>query len=82
MELTEYENDDILLNHFPGSYGMTFIKVKNLETLEKFKSNIDWKEVFDIRNELNDMHFNKNNPKFIDWNQDIPNIENELIITP
>ena len=49
---------------------------------EKFKSNIDWKEVFDIRNELNDMHFNKDNPKFIDWNQDIPNIENELIITP
>ena len=41
-----------------------------------------WKEVFDIRNELNDMHFNKDNPKFIDWNQDIPNIENELIITP
>ena len=28
MELTEYENDDILLNHFPGSYGMTFVKVK------------------------------------------------------
>ena len=82
MELTEYENDDILLNHFPGSYGMTFIKVKNSEALEKFKSNIDWKEVFDIRNELNDMHFNKDNPKFIDWNQDIPNIENELIITP
>ena len=61
---------------------MTFIKVKNLEALERFKSNIDWKEVFDIRNELNDMHFNKDNPNFIDWNQDIPNIENELIITP
>jgi len=82
MELTEYETDDILLNHFPGSYGMTFVKIKNLDALEKFKSNIDWKEVFDIRNELNDMHFNKDNPKFIDWNQDIPNIENELIITP
>ena len=38
--------------------------------------------IFLVINELNDMHFNKDNPKFIDWNQDIPNIENELIITP
>ena len=82
MELTEYEDDNILLNHFPGSYGMTFIKVKTLDAIATFKSNIDWKEVFDIRNELNDMHFNKSNPKFIDWNQDIANIENELVITP
>ena len=41
MELTEYETDDILLNHFPGSYGMTFVKIKNLDALEKFKNNID-----------------------------------------
>ena len=43
---------------------------------------IDWKEVFDIRNELNDMHFNKDNPNFVDWQQDIPAIENELVIAP
>ena len=53
MEMSEYETDGILLNHFPGSYGMTFIKVKKLSALEEFKKNIDWKEVFDIRNELN-----------------------------
>ena len=82
MELTEYENDDILLNHFTGSYGMTFIKVKSLDAIQKFKDKIDWEQVFDLRNELNDLHFNKNNPKFIDWGQDIANIENELIITP
>ena len=82
MEMSEYETDGILLNHFPGSYGMTFIKVKKLSALEEFKKNIDWKEVFDIRNELNDMHFNKDNPNFVDWHQDIPNIENELVITP
>ena len=82
MELTEYENDDILLNHFPGSYGMTFIKVKTLDAVARFKEGIDWKEVFDIRNELNDMHFNTSNPNFVDWQQDIPNIENELVITP
>ncbi len=82
MELSEYEDDDILLNHFPGSYGMSFVKVKTLDAIERFKSNIDWKEVFDIRNELNDMHFNRDNPKFIDWNQDIPNIQNELVINP
>ena len=61
---------------------MTFVKIKTLDAIQKFKDNIDWKEVFDLRNELNDIHFNKNNPKFVDWNQDIANIENELIITP
>ena len=61
---------------------MTFIKVKTLASLKRFKEGIDWEEVFDIRNELNDMHFNKDNPKFVDWQQDIPNIENELVITP
>ena len=50
MEMSEYETDGILLNHFPGSYGMTFIKVKKLSALEEFKKNIDWKEVFDIIN--------------------------------
>ena len=61
---------------------MTFIKVKSLGALSRFKEGIDWKEVFDIRNELNDMHFNRDNPKFVDWNQDIPNIQNELVINP
>ena len=82
MELSEYEDDDILLNHFPGSYGMTFVKVKTLDAVARFKEGIDWKEVFDIRNELNDLHFNKDNPNFVDWKQDIPAIENELVITP
>ena len=82
MEMGEYENDDILLNHFPGSYGMTFVKVKTLDAIARFKEGIDWKEVFDIRNELNDLHFNKDNPNFVDWQQDIPAIENELVITP
>ena len=27
-----------------SSYGMTFVKIKNLDALEKFKSNIDWKK--------------------------------------
>ena len=82
MKLDEYEDNDILLNHSPGSFGMTFIKVKTLAAIERFKEGIDWKEVFDIRNELNDMHFNKDNPKFVDWHQDIPNIQNELVINP
>ena len=82
MEMSEYEDNDILLNHFPGSFGMTFIKVKTLASLKRFKEGIDWEEVFNIRNELNDMHFNRDNPKFVDWHQDIPNIQNELVITP
>jgi hypothetical protein len=61
---------------------MTFVQVKTLDAIEKFKSNSDWKEVFDIRNWLNDLHFNPKNPNFVDWNQDIDNIQNELIINP
>ena len=30
MELTDMK---MMIYHFPGSYGMTFIKVKNLEAL-------------------------------------------------
>jgi len=82
MELTEYDDHDIFLSHHPGDYGMTFIKIKNLDAIKRFKDGIDWEEVFVLRNELNDLHFNKNNPKFINWKQDIPNIQNELIITP
>jgi len=61
---------------------MTFVQVKTLDAIEKFKGNIDWKEVFEIRNWLNDLHFNPENPNFVDWNQDIVNIQNELIINP
>jgi SAM-dependent methyltransferase len=81
-EMTQYENEDIYLEHYTPSYGMTFVKVKNLEAIEKFKKNIDWNQVFECRNWLNDLHFNRSNPNFIDWNQDIENIENELVINP
>ncbi len=81
-DIDEYEDDDIEVKHYKPSYGMTFVRIKNLKAIEKFKKNIDWKEVFEIRNWLNDLHFNKDNPDFIDWNQDVENIENELVITP
>jgi hypothetical protein len=58
------------------------VKVKTLNAIEKFKNNIDWNEVFEIRNWLNNLHFNKDNPNFVDWQQDIENIENELVINP
>jgi len=82
MKMDTYENENISLRHYPGSYGMTFIQVKTLDSITKFKKNIDWNEVFQIRNNLNDLHFNRLNPKFIDWNQDIENIQNELAINP
>ena len=84
MELTEYENDDILLNHFPGSYGMTFVKVKTLDAIDRFKEGVDWKEVFDIRNQLSDFHLNKQRPDCIghEWKLDFDNIDNELVINP
>jgi SAM-dependent methyltransferase len=81
-DMNQYEDDNIVLEHYKPSFGMTFVKVKSLEAIEKFKSNIDWNKVFEIRNWLNNIHFNENNPNFVNWNQDIENIENELIITP
>lgn len=81
-EMTQYEDENILLDHYTPSYGMTFVQVKKLDAIKKFKSNIDWKKVFEIRNWLNDLHFNPENPNFINWNQDIANIENELVIIP
>lgn len=58
----------------------------NLTPLRNFINephcDIDWDDVFKIRNHLNDLHFNRMNPNFVDWNQDVENIENELVITP
>ena len=82
MEMNTYENKNISLRHYPGSYGMTFVQIKTLDSIVKFKENIDWNEVFQIRNHLNDLHLNRSNPNFIDWNQDVENIQNELIISP
>ena len=81
-EMSQYEDENVCLEHYTPSYGMTFVKIKTLNAIEKFKSNIDWNQVFEIRNWLNNLHFNKENPNFVDWNQDIENIENELVINP
>lgn len=81
-EMSQYEDENVCLEHYAPSYGMTFVKVKTLDAIKKFKSNIDWNQVFEIRNWLNNLHFNKENPDFVDWNQDIENIENELVINP
>ena len=81
-EIDVYEDDDIIVEHHEPSFGMTFVKVKTLDAIARFKEGIDWDKVFEDRNFLNDVHFNRDNPKFVDWNQDIPNIQNELVITP
>lgn len=81
-ELDEYEDDNIKIEHHQPSHGMTFVQVKNLKALEEYKKNVDWEEVFEIRNWLNDLHFNPRNPNFVDWQQDIANIQNELVIAP
>ena len=83
MEINTYENEDILLHHYPGSYGMTFIKVKTFDVIKKFKEGIDWKEVFEIRNHLIDLVMNTNNPKCIsgDWGLEYDKITYEPVIT-
>jgi len=81
-EMDAYEDENVIIGHHKPSCGMTFVQVKTLDAIEKFKSNVDWNEVFEIRNWLNDLHFNRDNPNFVDWQQDIDNIENELVINP
>ena len=86
-----YQNDDILLTHFPTNFGMTFVQVKTLDAMERFKSGIDWEEAFNLRNELNGLHFDYDNPKSLASAskrgevKGYPNfslVENELIIKP
>jgi hypothetical protein len=81
-EIDVYEDDDVIVEHHEPSFGMTFVKVKTLDAIARFKEGIDWDKVFEDRNFLNNVHFNPDNPKFVDWNQDITNIQNELVITP
>ena len=45
------------VDHYQPSYGMTFVQVKNLDAIEQFKKNVDWNEVFETRNWLNDTAF-------------------------
>ena len=80
-EMDIYEDDNVIINHFQPSFGMTFVKVKTADAIEKFKSNIDWNHVFETRNWLADLHFNPENPKYVDWNQNLEEIEYELGLT-
>lgn len=81
-EMDRYETEDIALKHYPPSYGMTFVQVKKLNSIDKFKANINWEDVFECRNYLNNLHFNKDDPEFIDYQIDVDNIKNELVINP
>ena len=52
ISVSEYENDDIELKHYTEDYGMTFVKIKTLDAIERFKSGVDWDYVFKMRNWL------------------------------
>tara|TARA_A100001201_G_scaffold49097_1_gene48942 strand:+ start:1610 stop:2404 length:795 start_codon:yes stop_codon:yes gene_type:complete len=81
-QLNEYEDGDIKLKHCTESHGMTFVQVKTLDAIQRFKESIDWDTVFEVRNRLNNIFLNPDNPNFVDWNLDIENIDNELVINP
>ena len=52
ISVSEYKNDDIELKHYTEDYGMTFVKIKTLDAIERFKSGVDWDYVFEQRNWL------------------------------
>ena len=80
----EYEDDDVEIKHYTPSFGMTFVKVKQLDAIERFKSRIDWKDVFEQRNWLVDLHLNKERSDCLgrEGNFDLDNIQMELVINP
>lgn len=82
-EMTQYEDENIRLEHYTPSHGMTFVQIKNLDAIEKFKSNVDWEKVFETRNWLIDLIMNIDNPKCIsrDWGLDYDKIIYEPVIT-
>ena len=61
---------------------MTFVKVKTLDAIERFKSGIDWKDVFEQRNWLVDLHLNDKRSDCVgrEWGLDLKNITAEMII--
>ena len=52
LTASEYEDDDIELKHYTKDQGMTFVKIKTLDAIERFKSGVDWDYVFKMRNWL------------------------------
>lgn len=81
-DLTNYEDDNIHLEHYIPSYGMTFVKIKKLDAIQKFKKNIDWVKVFETRNWLADLFLNDKNPNCLtkNWGLEYDKIEYEPII--
>jgi cephalosporin hydroxylase len=74
----EYVDDNIHVKHFKESYGMTFIQVKNVEYLQECKNNVDWKEVFEVRNFLTDLYLNPSSHHYC--SQVESNCLNEMVI--
>jgi predicted O-methyltransferase YrrM len=71
MNIDKYLTNDIELEHYSPSHGMTFVKVKKPKALKKLSKNIDWKEVFEYRNKLNSIFFDE---------ETVKELENELVI--
>lgn len=81
-EMTHYEDDNVIIQHHTPSFGMTFVQVKTLDAIEKFKKNVEWNEVFKTRNWLINLIVDENNPKCIskDWGLEYDEIKYEPVI--
>ena len=81
-EMNVYEDDDIVLEHYQPSFGMTFVKVKSLDAIKRFKEGVNWDQVFERRNWLADLHFNESSSDRAsrEWGIDLNQIDFELDI--
>jgi len=56
--LSDYEDDHIKVSCYPESWGMTFVTLKSKEFSDKVS---DWNQVFNTRNDLISVFWNKDN---------------------
>jgi predicted O-methyltransferase YrrM len=55
-----YEDEFIKVENYPGSWGMTFVTIKNIKD---YRNSQNWRDVFDNRNKLIGMFWNEENSK-------------------
>jgi cephalosporin hydroxylase len=59
--LEDYEDDNIKVECYPESYGMTFVTLKKFNKGIKRPTSVDWETTFQQRNELISQYWNEGN---------------------
>jgi hypothetical protein len=77
-EMDIYEDDNVVINHYKPSFGMTFVQVKTRMLLKSSRAILIGSRHLKLVIGWQILHFNKENPNYVDWNQDLIKFEYEL----